>query len=991
MSSLTRMMGGASRTMFRQHTPFASVSKFVKPRLFSNVAPIFQPHDMFLPRHIGPELENEVPQMLKTVGCSSMEELVSKTVPGAIRATEPLKVGPPRGEAELLAEFKKIMSQNIVARSHIGMGYYDTHVPFVILRNILENPGWYTPYTPYQAEISQGRLEMLLNFQTMCMDMTGLPVANASLLDEGTAAAEAMNMFRKPKKNTFYVSSGCHPQTIAVVQGRAIPVGVNVVVCEEKDFDFSSGDVFGVLLQYPTTTGSVEDYKALTAKVHEAGAKVAVASDLLALTCLTPPGEWGADCVVGSAQRFGVPMGFGGPHAAFFACTENYKRKIPGRIVGVSRDSRGKPAIRMAMQTREQHIRRDKATSNICTAQALLANTAVAYSIYHGPAGLKKIGQKVHAMAATFAAGAKEAGLTVKADVFFDTVHLGTAGKSDAYMAAAMAKGINLRKVDDDNITVAFDETSESAHINELVQILAGVNGKTVNWDANDAVGSIDLSFPESVSRTSPFLTHPVFNLYHSETDMLRYLYSLQSKDLSLATAMIPLGSCTMKLNATAEMIPITWPEVGRMHPFAPAEQTKGYAQMFEGLSKDLCDITGFHSMSLQPNSGSLGEYAGLLAIRAYHLSRGDDNRNICLIPVSAHGTNPASAVMAGMKVVVVKCGDKGDLDMEDLSAKIKEHEANLAAIMVTYPSTFGVFDENIKEVCESIHNAGGLVYMDGANMNAQVGLCSPGGIGADVCHLNLHKTFCIPHGGGGPGMGPIGVVERLAPFLPTHTIVPTGGDQGVLPVTAAPWSSASILPISWMYIRLMGSSGLKTATEMAILNANYMATKLSSAFNVLYTGSNGTCAHEFIIDIRAIKAETGISEEDVAKRLQDYNFHAPTMSWPVGGTLMIEPTESEPLYEMDRMVEALISIRQEIQEVADGLVDRDNNVLKNAPHTADMVISDSWDRPYGREKAAYPLPYLKGSKFWPTVGRLDNVYGDRNVVCSCPPIEDYQ
>eukprot|EP00462_Mataza_sp_D1_P001108 CAMPEP_0175091336 /NCGR_PEP_ID=MMETSP0086_2-20121207/1843_1 /TAXON_ID=136419 /ORGANISM="Unknown Unknown, Strain D1" /LENGTH=929 /DNA_ID=CAMNT_0016364061 /DNA_START=190 /DNA_END=2979 /DNA_ORIENTATION=+ len=928
--------------------------------------------------------------MVKATGFDSLDALTSATVPSQIRMAEPLQVGEPQSETEQLAKFKKMMSQNVVARSHIGMGYYDTHVPFVILRNILENPGWYTPYTPYQAEISQGRLEMLLNYQTMVADICGMTVANASLLDEGTAAAEAMNMFRKPKKSTFLVSSRCHPQTIACIQTRAEPVDVTVKVMDEKDFDLSDGDVFGALVQYPDTHGTVEDYTALAEKVHSGGAKLVVASDLLALTLLTPPGEWGADAVVGTTQRFGVPMGFGGPHAAFFATTDAFKRKIPGRIVGVSRDSRGKPAIRMAMQTREQHIRRDKATSNICTAQALLANTAVAYAIYHGPEGLTTIAKKVHAMAVTFAAGAASAGLTPPAGQFFDTVLLGTDGKSDAYMAAAEAKGINLRKIDDNNISVAWDETNTADHINELVQILASVSGVSTNFDANTAVEGLDLGFSPSVTRTSPFLTHPVFNLYHSETDMLRYLYSLQSKDLSLATAMIPLGSCTMKLNATAEMIPITWPEVGGIHPFAPAHQTKGYKEMIEDLEKDLCDITGFHAVSLQPNAGAQGEYAGLLAIRAYHRSNGDHHRNICLIPVSAHGTNPASAVMAGMKVVVVACNDEGGIEWSDLVAKTEKHSNELAAIMVTYPSTFGVFDENIRDVCKLIHDHGGQVYMDGANMNAQVGLCSPGGIGADVCHLNLHKTFCIPHGGGGPGMGPIGVAKQLAPFLMTHPIVPTGGDQAVGPVCSAPWSSASILPISYMYIKMMGSSGLKTATELAILNANYMAARLKDYYKVLYTGSNNTCAHEFIIDLRDLKASCNIVEEDVAKRLQDYNFHAPTMSWPVSGTLMIEPTESEPLYELDRLCDALIAIRAEIAEIESGAADKDNNVLKNAPHTADVVISDSWDKPYSREKAAYPLAYLKRSKFWPSVGRLDNVYGDRNVVCSCPPLEDY-
>jgi glycine dehydrogenase len=905
-----------------------------------------------------------------------------------------MNLPPALGEQEALADLKSIMSQNQVFRSHIGAGYYPNFTPTVILRNILENPGWYTPYTPYQAEVAQGRLEMLLNYQTMISDLTGLPVSNASLLDEATAAAEAMNMCMNStthkKRKVFYVSEQVFEQTIAVLKTRALGVGIEVRVAHHTKFDYSKDDVFGVLLQYPAQDGTVENLKDIIAAAHAKDVRVVVASDLLALTVLTPPGELGADVVCGSAQRFGVPMGFGGPHAAFLATSESYKRKLPGRIIGVSKDSRGKPALRMAMQTREQHIRRDKATSNICTAQALLANMAAAYAIYHGPEGLKKIGTKVHAAARIFSAGVRSLGLTANEKNFFDTVKITVAGNASKYVDAAAQKRINIRSLDANTLTVAFDETTTEQHIDELLTAFAGVAGKSVA-SAAELSKSGDLSVPSAFARTSAFLQHPVFNMYHCEHEMLRYLYRLQMKDLSLATAMIPLGSCTMKLNSTSEMIPVTWPEVGQLHPFAPTAQTKGYEQMLTNLKEWLSEITGFHTVSLQPNAGSQGEYAGLLAIRAYHESRKDHHRNICLIPTSAHGTNPASAVMAGMKVVVVSCDVEGNIDYADLKAKTELHAANLSCMMMTYPSTHGVFEENVREVCALIHSHGGQVYMDGANMNAQVGLCSPGAIGADVCHLNLHKTFCIPHGGGGPGMGPIGVSKHLAPFLPGHPFLPEYETQNVVgAVTGAPFSSASILPISYMYIRMMGAQGLADATKVAILNANYMAARLRKHFSILYTGKNGTCAHEFIIDLREFKASAGIVEEDVAKRLMDFNFHAPTMSWPVVGTLMVEPTESESLYELDRFCDAMIAIRHEIQAIQDGKSDKLDNPLKNAPHTADTVIADSWSRKYSREQAAYPLPYLKANKFWPTVGRLDNVFGDRHVVCTCPPLESY-
>eukprot|EP00455_Lapot_gusevi_P026741 TRINITY_DN281_c0_g2_i2.p1 TRINITY_DN281_c0_g2~~TRINITY_DN281_c0_g2_i2.p1 ORF type:complete len:843 (+),score=347.80 TRINITY_DN281_c0_g2_i2:145-2673(+) len=840
-------------------------------------------------------------------------------------------------------------------------------------------------------------MEMLLNYQTMVTDLTGLPVSNASLLDEATAAAEAMYMAfssGNKKKNVFLVSDDVHPQTIGVVKTRAEAIDVVVKVMPHTEFDFSAGNVCGVLVQYPNTHGKIIDYGNLPQQSRSAGAMFIVASDLLALTVLRPPGEWGADCVVGSAQRFGVPLGFGGPHAAFMATTDEHKRKMPGRVIGVSRDSRGQPALRMAMQTREQHIRREKATSNICTSQALLANVAVAYSIWHGPDGLKDIATRTHGIARVLANGLVFLGYQIAHQDFFDTIQVKTrAGEANRVMEAAEQAGLNFRYIDESTVNISMDETSTAQDVDNIFKVFASVRG-TNSVTAQEISNATDLSnsIAAAFRRASAFLTHPVFNLYHSETEMLRYLHKLSSKDLTLATAMIPLGSCTMKLNATSEMIPVTWPSVNSIHPFAPPRQVAGYQTLISTLERDLCEVTGFHAISFQPNAGSQGEYTGLLVIRAYHESRGDAHRNVCLIPTSAHGTNPASAALAGFRIVVVSCDSHGNIDVADLRKKIAENKENLACLMVTYPSTHGVFEESIREICSLVHEAGGQVYMDGANMNAQCGLTSPGTIGADVCHLNLHKTFCIPHGGGGPGMGPIGVAKHLAPFLPTHPVIPSStSPQAIGPVAAAPYASASILPISWMYLKLMGGEGITKATQVAILNANYMATRLAPHYKILYRGSQGNVAHEFIIDMREIKAACGITEEDIAKRLMDFNFHAPTMSFPVAGTLMIEPTESESKEELDRFCDAMICIRQEIKEVEEGKADRLNNPLKGAPHTADMVLSDSWNRPYSREKAAYPLAYLRQNKFWPSVGRIDNVYGDRNLICTCPPISAYE
>ena len=955
--------------------------------------PAILPHsDTFLSRHIGPS-PAEVRAMLAVLGYPSLDALIDATVPASIRLRRPLDLPAPMSEQDALAALEAMVAPNEVWRSFIGMGYAPTHTPAVIQRNVLENPGWYTAYTPYQAEIAQGRLEALLNFQTAVCDLTGLPIANASLLDEATAAAEAMQLAHalSPDRTTFLVAADCHPQTIAVVQARARARGISVRVAAAHDF-VPDATVCGVLLQYPNTFGAVEDHRALSDRVHAAGALVVVATDLLALTVLTPPGEWGGDIAVGNSQRFGVPMGYGGPHAAFFACKDEHKRHMPGRIIGVSRDAQGTVALRMALGTREQHIRREKATSNICTAQVLLAVISGFYAVWHGPDGLTRIAQRVHHMAETFAAGAGTQGHSVLHEVFFDTVRVkvGTAGpRRDAIRRAAEARRMNLRYLDDETICVSFGETHGWQDVDDLLAVFAsGAAGATT---AARAAAETDPRFDERFARASAFLTHPVFHSHHSETEMQRYLRTLESRDLSLVHSMIALGSCTMKLNAAAEMLPVTWPKIGALHPFAPREQAVGYARLFETLERALTQITGFDAVSLQPNAGSQGEYAGLLVIRAYHESRSQGHRDVCLIPQSAHGTNPASAVMAGLNVVVVKTDADGNIDVADLEAKAAAHSANLAALMVTYPSTHGVFEEAISSICATIHAHGGQVYLDGANMNAMVGLCRPGDIGADVCHLNLHKTFCIPHGGGGPGMGPIGVAAHLTPFLPGHSVVATGGTAAIGEVSAAPWGSASILPISMMYVLMMGGEGLTEATRIAILSANYIAKRLEPYYPVLYKGRNGTIAHECIVDPRALKQLAGVEVEDIAKRLIDYGFHAPTVSFPVAGTLMIEPTESEPKEEIDRFCDALIAIRGEVQEIEDGLVSRSDNPLKHAPHTLQSVVSDSWTRAYSREKAAFPLPWVRARKFWPATGRVDNAFGDRNLVCTCPEIEAYQ
>ncbi len=960
-----------------------------------------RPSDTFVHRHIGPD-EGDIQAMLATLGYNSLDALSDATVPASIRLPKPLHIdaGEGRGEHELLQSLKHIATQNHVFRSFIGMGYSGTITPPVILRNILENPGWYTQYTPYQAEISQGRLEALLNFQTMVSDLTALPLAGASLLDEGTAAAEAMAMcfsVSDQGKNKFLVASDCHPQTIAVVQTRAESMGLHAIVVDAAAIPASlSADVCGILLQYPNTVGVISDHRPLIQNAHDAGALVVMATDLLALTLITPPGELGADIAIGNSQRFGVPMGFGGPHAAFIATKTEFARKMPGRIIGVSRDAQGRPAFRMAIQTREQHIKREKATSNICTAQALLAICAGMYAVYHGPEGLRRIARRTHAYTALIAKAIPQLGHTLlsPAGTFFDTIHIrpGSGQDAPAILAAARDRGINLRACADGTISLSCDETTDRDAVALLLE--AFNKGQRPSFLDAAVLGPAEMALDPKHQRHSGFLTHDVFNRYHSETEMLRYIFKLQNRDLSLAHSMISLGSCTMKLNATSEMIPITWPEFGQLHPFAPSHQTAGYRKLFADLERWLAEITGFAAVSLQPNAGSQGEYAGLLTIRAYHRSRGDTHRDICLIPESAHGTNPASAVIAGMKVVVVKNTPNGDVDLADLKAKIEQHKPNLAALMITYPSTYGVFEDQVREVCKLVHDAGGQVYMDGANMNAQVGLTSPGYIGADVCHLNLHKTFCIPHGGGGPGMGPICVAKHLAPFLPGHPVVspfPDGlGTHASGAVSAAPWGSPSILPISWVYIALMGASGLKKATQVAILNANYMAKRLEKHYPVLYRGTNGNCAHEFILDCRQFEKSTGIKSEDIAKRLMDYGFHAPTMSFPVPGTLMIEPTESESKAELDRFCEAMIAIRDEIREIEEGKADRDDNVLKNAPHSAFVIASDDWKHKYPREKAAFPLPWVRDNKFWPYVGRIDNPYGDRHLVCTCPPMSTY-
>ena len=947
--------------------------------------------DTFVRRHIGPSAA-EIDEMLSALGYSSLDEFIDATIPESIRARKALGIGEPRTEHDVLREIRDIASRNKVFRSYIGLGYHDTLVPPVIQRNILENPGWYTAYTPYQSEIAQGRMEALLNFQTVIIDLTGLPIANASMLDEGTAAAEAVHLAYgvkgKEGKETVFIDKSCHAQTIDIIRTRSWASGYKVVVGDAKAKKFGKS-VFAVIVQYPTTDGAVVDWRDVAEKAHEADALLVAATDLLALTLLAPPGEWGADVVVGNSQRFGVPLGYGGPHAAFMTTRDEYKRLIPGRIIGVSKDTQGKMALRMALGTREQHIRREKATSNICTAQVLLAVMAGMYAVWHGPDGLTRIAQRVHRLATLLAAGAAKLGHGVTHADFFDTVRVDLAGTSAGkVMGAARKLGINLRKSASSSVVIALDETCGEDDVTDVLVSLNG--GSPLAFTVASLAAEIDARYDERFARTSPFLTHPVFNRYHAEHEMLRYVRKLESRDLSLVHSMISLGSCTMKLNATAEMIPVTWPELGRIHPFAPEAQTEGYRELFRSLESDLCDITGFAAVSLQPNAGSQGEYAGLLVIRSYHESRGEGHRNVCLIPQSAHGTNPASAAMASMKIVVVKTGANGDIDIADLRARAEEHSANLAALMVTYPSTHGVFEEGITEICSVVHQHGGQVYMDGANMNAMVGLARPGDIGADVCHLNLHKTFCIPHGGGGPGMGPIGVAAHLASFLPGHAIVRQDGRTTLGAVSAAPWGSASILPISWVYIHMMGGSGLTEATKVAILNANYVAHRLEEHFPVLYRGRNGRVAHECIVDPRAVKGTSEVEVEDIAKRLIDFGFHAPTVSFPVAGTLMIEPTESESKAELDRFCDALIAIRDEIRQIEAGVLDRQDNPLKNAPHTAEVVVSDSWNRAYSREQAAFPAPWTRERKFWPAVSRVDNAYGDRNLVCACPPIESY-
>ncbi len=989
--SVQRHSAGSLSSMM---TPFSLIRPFSSDVLAMN--------DSFARRHIGPG-EADKKAMLASIGYDSFEGMIADTVPTNIFVDRPLNLEPAYSETEAIAHLKEMVSKNVVNKSYIGQGYYDTVTPNVILRNVLENPGWYTAYTPYQAEISQGRLEMLLNFQTLVCDLTGLPMACASLLDESTAASEAMQMCfslkgKKGKKDKFFISEDVHPQTISLLQTRSEAIGIKVEVGKHSEVDVSNGDYCGAIVQYPNTYGSIESpgesYESFANRLHDNGAMLIAATDLMALAKIKSPGDMGIDIAVGSAQRFGVPMGFGGPHAGFLSTSDAYSRKMPGRIIGVTIDSQGKPCLRMAMQTREQHIRRDKATSNICTAQALLANMAASYAVYHGPEGIKQIAGRIHAMTRVAHRELSGAGFEVCQDPFYDTFTV-KVDSSAATQASAASVGANVRIIDDKTVGLSFGEGITKEDVETLLKGAFGI--ASPDMSADDSLTNV----PE-YARTDAILTHPIFNMHHSETQMLRYLHNLEMKDLSLNHSMISLGSCTMKLNATAEMLPVTWPEICAMHPFAPHDQVQGYHDMIRDLNKDLSEITGFAAVSAQPNSGANGEYAGLLTIKKYLEAKGEGHRNICLIPKSAHGTNPASATMAGMKVVVVDNDDEGNCDMADLKAKIAKHGDNLAAFMITYPSTFGVFEESIKEICEVIHDAGGQVYMDGANMNAQVGLTSPGAIGADVCHLNLHKTFCIPHGGGGPGVGSIGVAAHLAPHLPGHVVDPAAsGDlcgniiEGICvekstgAIAGAPFGSAAILPISWMYIKMMGAEGLKNATEVAILNANYMAKRLAGAYDILYTGRAGLCAHEFILDLRPLKASTGVTEEDVAKRLQDYGFHSPTMSWPVAGTLMVEPTESEDLAELNRFCDAMLAIRAEIDDVGSGKVQIEDSPLRNAPHTIDSILGD-WDKNYSKEKGAYPAPWVKANKFWPTCGRVDNVYGDRNLVCTCPPIENY-
>lgn len=949
--------------------------------------------DDFVSRHIGPS-DADVQTMLDAVGASSLDELVGQTVPKQILLKEPLALEPACTEQEALGYLRGLADQNQVNTSYIGMGYYDTVVPPVILRNVLENPGWYTAYTPYQPEISQGRLEALLNYQQMVMDLTAMDIANASLLDEATAAAEAMALCKRSnriKSNAFFADKQVHPQTLDVLKTRAQYFGYELIIGDAAT-ELANHEVFGVLLQYPNTTGAVVDIEPLITQAHEQNALVCVAADLMSLLVLKAPGEMGADVVLGSAQRFGVPMGFGGPHAAFFAVRDKFKRTMPGRLIGVSVDSKGDTALRMALQTREQHIRRDKATSNICTAQALLANMASFYAVYHGPERLKQIAGRIHRMTSLVALGLQQKGITLLNDTWFDTLTLVLGDKRDAVYQAALAQGINLRLLDDDKLGVSFDERKTRADIELLLTVLLGDNhGLSIDALDKQCMEQTEAGIPAAYQRESEYLTHAVFNSYHSETEMLRYLKRLENKDFSLTHGMIPLGSCTMKLNATSEMLPITWPEFADIHPFAPKDQTVGYRTMIAELDAYLAEVTGYDAISMQPNSGAQGEYAGLVAISRYHASRGEAHRNVCLIPSSAHGTNPASAAMASLKVVIVECDKNGNVDLNDFRAKAELHSENLSSVMITYPSTHGVFEEAVVELCEITHQHGGQVYMDGANLNAQVGLCKPGKFGSDVSHLNLHKTFCIPHGGGGPGMGPIGVKAHLAPFLSSHVVSSVDGKQPEnSAVSAAPYGSAAILPISWVYIKQMGAQGLKRATELAILNANYIKHRLAPHYPVLFEGAQGRVAHECIIDIRPLKAASGISEEDIAKRLIDYGFHAPTMSFPVAGTLMIEPTESESLMEIDRFCNAMIAIRQEISQVESGEWPANDNPLVNAPHTLKDLTSN-WEHPYAQELAVFPKGVLHCSKYWPTVGRVDNVFGDRNLVCSCPGIDAYR
>jgi glycine dehydrogenase len=946
------------------------------------------PADSFVPRHIGPGPE-AISAMLETLGYESLDELIDATIPEGIRFRGGLSIPAGRSEAEVLAAFRALAAKNRVFRSFIGMGYSDCITPPVIQRNVIENPAWYTAYTPYQAEIAQGRLEALLTFQTAVMDLTAMEIANASLLDEATAAAEAMTMSYGLRgaegKNVFFVAADCHPQTIDVVRTRAAVRGIEIRPGDPLVEEIGK-DVFGILLQYPATDGAVLDYRSVCERAHATGALVTVASDLLALALLVPPGEWGADVVVGNSQRFGVPLGYGGPHAAFFATRDEFKRHIPGRIIGVSRDSAGRPALRMALQTREQHIRREKATSNVCTAQVLLAVVASFYAVWHGQAGIRRIANRVHQYAAVLAEGLRRLGFTIAHEDYFDTIRVELGERSaDDVMRAAVDRKINFRRISDHAVCVALDETVNEIDLRELLGVF-GASPTAIG----ELVEVADPRYDERFKRTTPFLTHDVFNTHCTETELLRYIRKLETRDLSLVHSMIPLGSCTMKLNATAEMMPITWPGFAKLHPFAPVDQAEGYHELYRELEAALADITGFAAISLQPNAGSQGEFAGLLAIHAYHASRGEGHRNVCLTPQSAHGTNPASAVMAGMRVVVVKTDPRGNIDIADLRAKAEQYASVLAALMVTYPSTHGVFEEGIREICSIVHEHGGQVYMDGANMNAMVGLCRPADIGADVCHLNLHKTFCIPHGGGGPGMGPIGVASHLVPFLPGHSVIRLSGRHEIGAVSAAPWGSSSILPISLAYIWLMGGRGLEEATRVAILNANYVARRLDPHFPVLYKGVHGAIAHECIVDTRVVKPTSGVDVEDIAKRLMDYGFHAPTVSFPVPGTMMIEPTESESKAELDRFCDAMISIREEVREIEQGIADRSDNVLKNAPHTQAEVTADEWTHPYTRERAAFPAPWTRDFKFWPAVGRIESAYGDRNLICSCLPADAY-